>query len=95
MPEKRQIEADGKINRPVGEMADAEPRTIRVELGRMRLPVDCAFALDAGSIVELDDRCHEPVSVFVDGRLLARGAAVAVDGRLGIKVTEINRGYAT
>jgi flagellar motor switch protein FliN/FliY len=45
--------------------------------------------LSSGSIVELDRMVDEPVELYLDGKLIARGEAVIVDGNYGLRVTEI------
>jgi flagellar motor switch protein FliN/FliY len=37
----------------------------------------------------------EPVELFLDGKLIARGEAVVVDGNYGLRVTEIPRPVAS
>ena len=44
--------------------------------------------MDAGDVLELDSREGDPVDVYVDGRLYARGEAVVVDGHLAVRVCE-------
>jgi flagellar motor switch protein FliN/FliY len=45
--------------------------------------------LDAGSVVELDRQVREPADLLLDGRLIARGEVVVVDGNYGLRVQEI------
>jgi flagellar motor switch protein FliN/FliY len=45
--------------------------------------------LASGSVVELDREVDEPVDLILDGRVIARGEAVIVDGNYGIRVTEV------
>jgi flagellar motor switch protein FliN/FliY len=42
-------------------------------------------------VVELDRRVGEPVDIFVNNRLIARGEVVLIDNALGITLTEIVR----
>jgi len=39
--------------------------------------------------VELDRKLKEPVDLLVDGRLIARGEVVVVDGNYGLRVTSL------
>lgn len=66
---------------------------VRVEavLGGAKMRVDELLAFGPGSVVELDRRVGEPVDVMVNGRLLARGELVLIEGGLGITLTEIVR----
>jgi flagellar motor switch protein FliN len=45
--------------------------------------------LDAGSAVELDRQVQEPADLLLDGRVIARGEVVIVDGNYGLRVLEI------
>lgn len=62
---------------------------VNVELGRSSLPVRDILALGPGSVVELDRIAGEPVDVFLNATLIARGEVVVVDERFGVRVTEI------
>lgn len=65
------------------------PVAISVELGRTQLQVKDIMNLNAGTVVELDKNITEPVDVYANGRLIARGEVVVVDETLGIKITEM------
>jgi flagellar motor switch protein FliN/FliY len=67
------------------------PVGISVELGRTQLSVKDIVGLTPGSVVELDKPTSEPVELFANGRLIARGEVVVVDEMLGIKITEMVR----
>ena len=53
------------------------------------LPGQAAAALDIGSVVPLDAMLDDHVEVRADGRLIAHGRAVIVEGRLGIRIERI------
>jgi flagellar motor switch protein FliN/FliY len=42
-----------------------------------------------GAVVELDRQVEEPVELMLDGKLVARGEVVVVDGNYGLRVTEV------
>lgn len=65
------------------------PLRVSVVLGRTRMPIQDLLQLSAGSVVELDRLTNEPLEVLVNGKLIARGEAVVVNERLGIRITEI------
>ncbi len=44
--------------------------------------------LTPGTVVELDRRVGEPVDIFVNNRLIARGEVVLIDNALGVTLTE-------
>jgi flagellar motor switch protein FliN len=45
--------------------------------------------LGEGSVVELDRKVEEPVDLLLDGRLIARGEVVVVDGSYGLRIQEM------
>ncbi len=65
---------------------------VQAVLGRSRMPVGKLLQLTPGTVVELDRRVGEPVDIFVNNRLIARGEVVLIDGALGVTLTEIVRG---
>lgn len=67
------------------------PVKVQAVLGRSRLPIGELLRLKAGAVMELDRRVGEPVDVFVNDRLIARGEVVMIDNSLGVTLTEITR----
>ena len=67
------------------------PVRVQAVLGRARMPVGDLLKLNAGCVIELDRRVGEPVDVFVNDRLVARGEVVMIDRSLGVTLTEIVR----
>lgn len=66
------------------------PVLLSAVLGRATMPVNQLLKLGRGAVVELDRKLGEPVDIFVNNRLIARGEIVMVDEqRLGITMTEI------
>ena len=68
------------------------PVQVSAVLGRASIPVNQLLRLGRGAVVELDRRVGEPVDIFVDNRLVARGEVIVVGDRLGVTMTEIVRG---
>jgi flagellar motor switch protein FliN/FliY len=62
---------------------------VSLRFGQRRLRLSEILELSSGSIVELDRTVNEPVELYLDGKLIARGEAVIVDGNYGLRVTEI------
>jgi flagellar motor switch protein FliN/FliY len=65
------------------------PLSVTVELGRVRMPVRNLLALGAGSVIELSKIAGEPLDVLVNGKPVARGEAVMVNEKFGVRLTEI------
>lgn len=69
-------------------LADVELE-VSVELGRRRLPLSEVARLRVGSVVELDTEAGDPLVVYANGRRIAVGEAVVVDGQLGVRITSV------
>jgi len=65
------------------------PVKVQAVLGRARMPIGELLRLRAGMVIELDRKVGEPVDIFVNDRLIARGEVVLIDDSLGITLTEI------
>lgn len=65
------------------------PVRVDVVLGEARIPMEELLALSPGEIVALERQTHEPVDIYVSGRLVARGKLVVTDGQLGVTLSEI------
>ena len=65
------------------------PVKVQAVLGRARMPVGELLRLRTGMVIELDRKVGEPVDIFVNDRLIARGEVVLIDDSLGITLTEI------
>ncbi|MEE2705858.1 MAG: FliM/FliN family flagellar motor switch protein [Planctomycetota bacterium] len=59
-----------------------------VELGGTALPRYQVERLSSNTVISLDQEKEEPVNVYADGRLIARGELVAVKTRFWIRITE-------
>ena len=66
------------------------PLQISVELGRRQMPVSEVLKLGPGSIVELSKASGEALDIYVNDRLVARGEAVMVGERYGVRISEIH-----
>jgi len=65
------------------------PLEISVELGRTQMLVNDLLKLGQGSIVELTKMADEPMDVYVNRKLFARGEVVVVNEKFGIRLTDI------
>jgi flagellar motor switch protein FliN/FliY len=65
------------------------PLEVTVQLGRTRVAIRDLLQLGAGSVVELEKLAGEPLDVLVNGRPVARGEAVMVNDRFGIRLTDV------
>lgn len=65
------------------------PVQISAVLGRATMPVSQLLKLGRGAVIELDRRVGEPIDIYVNNRLIARGELVVTEDKLGISMTEI------
>lgn len=65
------------------------PLKVSVELGRTKMPVSELLNLTQGSVIELNKLAGEPMEVYVNDKLIARGEAVVVNEKFGVRLTDI------
>ncbi len=65
------------------------PLELSVELGRTKMLVNDLLQLGQGSIVELNKIAGEPLEVFINKKLVARGEVVVVNEKFGVRLTDI------
>ena len=65
------------------------PLEVTVELGRTRMSIQDLLGLAPGSVIELDKVAGEALDILVNGRLVARGEAVVVNDKFGVRITDI------
>ncbi len=62
---------------------------VEIELGRTEMLVEDVLKLAEGSVVELDKLAGDPVDVYVNKRLIARGEVLVLNDNFCIRVSEI------
>jgi len=72
----------------LGMVLDVE-LNVTLRFGQRQLPLREVLDLASGSVVELDRQVDEPVELVLDGRVVARGEAVIIDGNYGMRITEM------
>ncbi len=80
---------DAARPKPMLESIYDVPVKVTAVLGKKKMNVAELMSLGAGSIIELDRRVGEPIDLYVNERLIARGELVMVDGVLGVTMTEV------
>ena len=65
---------------------------VKIELGRSRMLVEDVLKLAEGSVVELDKLAGDPVDVFVNDRLVARGEVLVLNDNFCVRINEIVAG---
>jgi flagellar motor switch protein FliN/FliY len=65
------------------------PLKLTAELGRTKMLVSELLNLSQGSVIELNKLAGEPMEVLVNDKLIARGEAVVVNEKFGVRLTDI------
>lgn len=65
------------------------PLEVTVELGQNQMTLGDVLALGPSSLIELNKASGEPLDVKVNGVLVARGEAVVVNERFGVRLTTV------
>jgi len=65
------------------------PLNMSVELGSTRMLISELLQLGQGSVIELTKLAGEPMDVFINQRLIARGEVVVVNEKFGVRLTDI------
>jgi flagellar motor switch protein FliN len=71
-----------------GKFMDVE-LAVTLRFGGRRMPLREVLELNNGSVVELDRQVQDPADLLLDGRVIARGEVVVVDGNYGLRVLEL------
>ena len=75
--------------RPNFELLLDIPLDVTVEIGRTRLAIRELLQLGPGSVIELQKLAGETLDVLVNGKPIARGEAVMVSDRFGVRLTDV------
>ena len=62
---------------------------VTVEVGRARMTIQDLLQLGQGSVMELEKLAGEPLDIYVNGKSVARGEAVIVNEKFGVRLTDI------
>jgi flagellar motor switch protein FliN len=65
------------------------PLQISVEVGRSKILLRDLLKMTEGYVIELDKLAGEPLDLYVNSRLIARGEAVLVGEKFGIRLTDV------
>jgi flagellar motor switch protein FliN/FliY len=65
------------------------PLDVTVELGKVKMPINELLQLGQGSIIELSKQVGEPLDIYVNNKLVAKGEVVILEEKFGIRVADI------
>ncbi|NCC24551.1 MAG: flagellar motor switch protein FliN [Deltaproteobacteria bacterium] len=92
--EYKDLTSEAKNTRPEGGKRDLDfildiPLNVTAQLGSTRLLINELLQLGQGSVIELNKLAGEPLEVHVNGKLVARGEAVVINEKFGVRLTDI------
>jgi flagellar motor switch protein FliN len=83
--------ADGEPDGAMGMAAlVGVPVQVTVEVGRTSIHLGDLCRLGPGSLLRLDREAHQPADILVNGKVVARGEIVTVDGCYGVRITDLD-----
>lgn len=62
---------------------------VKIELGRTEMKVEDVLQLGEGSVVELDKLAGDPVDVYINSRLVARGEVLVLNDNFCVRIGEV------
>jgi flagellar motor switch protein FliN/FliY len=62
---------------------------VKIELGRTKMLIEDVLKLAEGSVVELDKLAGDPVDIFVNDQLVARGEVLVLNENFCVRINEI------
>ena len=65
------------------------PLELSVELGKTKMLINDLLQLGQGSVVELNKLAGEPLEIYINRKLVARGEVVVVNEKFGVRLTDI------
>ncbi len=88
IPELERVETPAGAEQGIDLLRDVE-LNVKIELGRTRMMVEDVLRLGEGSVVELDKLAGDPVDVFVNDRLVARGEVLVLNDNFCVRINDI------
>jgi flagellar motor switch protein FliN len=61
---------------------------VSVVLGRTQMPIRQLLKMGRGAVIDLDSRHDDPVLIYANNELIARGEIVVLGDRIGVSITE-------
>ncbi len=71
------------------ELLDDVELDVKVELGRAEMYIEDVLRLTVGSVIELDKLAGDPVDIYVNERLVARGEVLVLNDSFCVRVNDI------
>ena len=87
--DSRYIIETTKLNKKFGQVQALKELDVKIELGRTEMYIEDVLGLAPGSVVELDKAAGDPVDIFVNERLVARGEVLVLNDSFCVRINDI------
>ncbi|MEW6253851.1 MAG: flagellar motor switch protein FliN [Planctomycetota bacterium] len=87
--EPRDLAAAAPAEQATIELLDDVELDVKVELGRTSMYIEDVLRLGPGSVVELDKLAGDPVDIYVNERLIARGEVLVLNDNFCVRINDI------
>jgi len=87
--ESAQISDENLFSSDMAEMASDVPVKLVAVIGKITVSIGDVMKYNIGSIVDLKRSPNEIVDVVANGKLIAKGELVEIDGKLGVKILKL------
>lgn len=64
--------------------------SLSIEIGRAQIKLQDLLNLNKGAIIELDKLSGEPLDIYANGKLIAHGEVISINGKYGIRITSVH-----
>lgn len=82
-------QANGGFNPDIERLLDVN-MAISIEIGRTQIKLQELLNLSKGAIIELDKLSGEPLDIYANGKLIAHGDVISVNGKYGVRLTSVH-----
>ena len=65
------------------------PVQVSVVLGSAKMSLNSILKLGKGAVIELNRTVGEPIDVYVNNKIVAKGEIVIVEDKIGVTLTEV------
>ncbi len=66
---------------------------ISVVLGKAVMPINQLLKMGRGAVIELDSHQDEPVYIYANNRLIARGEIIVSGEKIAVSITDTLKAY--
>lgn len=82
--------ASGPADGTTIDMLDDVELDVKIELGRTAMYIEDVLRLGVGAVVELDKLAGDPVDIYVNNRLIARGEVLVLNDNFCVRINDIH-----